>query len=403
MPHIANAFVDDHLIPRVFPIVGSDCPGMVCPDGDGQALWICMQSGNVEIHATTGGYEDIYTLDDSVTLRSTVSTGWSEDGATFGLNRVDGELYASFDARRADDDYAGTYLYRDTSVAKDGSGPWVLHGTVHEQATPYASGAGLPLSGWDYALGEVGIYPAGHPNAGRWLISHLKWYPSGGNVYGRHKYPALSYSDDDGVTWTDSGIVFTPGESDQPYGYATVARNFAWVGGETYWSWNGNVKSGRHFRSNGSGWDHLGSLGTTNSGGFFYVLSSGLGSYLHRIGHDLAVGGAGEVGHRYWQKKTDENWDAPDINWETVFVFDHGTSGTETELISHVSDLMVLCEADDEIWVGASKGAVMRMGTETPETEIIRNLVINPSGEQSYNKAWVASNGTVNTNVTWEV
>lgn len=32
-----------------------------------------------------------------------------------------------------------------------------------------------------------------------------------------------------------------------------------------------------------------------------------------------------------------------------------------------------------------------------------RNLVINPSGEQDFNRAWVGSNGTVETKIDWEV
>lgn len=36
-------------------------------------------------------------------------------------------------------------------------------------------------------------------------------------------------------------------------------------------------------------------------------------------------------------------------------------------------------------------------------TEILRNLVINPSAEQSFDRAWNASNGTIDTNVAWHV
>jgi hypothetical protein len=38
-----------------------------------------------------------------------------------------------------------------------------------------------------------------------------------------------------------------------------------------------------------------------------------------------------------------------------------------------------------------------------PPVPFWRNLVTNPSGEQNYNIKWAATNGTVETNVTWEV
>lgn len=88
-----------------------------------------------------------------------------------------------------------------------------------------------------------------------------------------------------------------------------------------------------------------------------------------------------------------------DIYWRGHPDHDEGVGDVSALFYDEDNQVMYLgfnYEGDDpgpQIWTLTS-----------PATDYYwRNLAINPSGEQSYNQAWGASNGSVQTNVTWEV
>lgn len=229
MPHLPFVNVGN-TIPYVTPISGNDEHGSALYDPTtGKALYAVYNDGDFEMHRTTGSARTLGLEDDSVEYLSTILTGPVNKSRDVALTRIGGTIYCSIVSMDIARDRAGQWIYRDTSAAGDGTGPWVQHGTVKE--TPSVSGGVDSESMRNNDLrwgGEIIVF-----DNGTWCIPHC-WatYEFFGSDRLIHPRTGCSISTDNGVTWT-SAIMLREGSGSAPSGPGYTASVFSIYGGTT--------------------------------------------------------------------------------------------------------------------------------------------------------------------------
>lgn len=209
-----------------------------CSDGNGQALWTVQNTaGNIEVWRTRAGFMDLSDSDNSVDYLTTICTriiyGYP-GGAS--LTRIGGRPYCVVNGKDFTDGIhrAGAWVYRDTSESGDGSGPWVLHGTIQN----LDFGGNVNHFGGDTAAGEIIV------ENGVWATP-LQTFINFGAGYTTSNH-GVARSTDAGATWQ---ITLQVGwYSFGAYGYYG-SRNLGKRGGKWWWGGNGNVDGPKSFSS----------------------------------------------------------------------------------------------------------------------------------------------------------
>lgn len=285
MPDFRNSTVE--MYPTAYaPISGNKEMGAGCFDpSTREALYATIVSGRAECWRTTAGYRSLVQGNNSVTFLSaitdTATFGSIINPATVSVQRIGGVVYANITGKTtlATTGRMGHWIYKDTSAAADGSGPWTLHGTA--QDTSNNSDGHYGVTGDDlygtnnYAGGEILV------SGSTWATGAPIFFIAGG---GTNCHNGITVSTDGGVTWA---VVVT-------HRYGSVAprangyrqsRSFGRIGDGWYWSSTGNVsENGTYKSSDLVTWTNVGSYGFADTGPAYPFSLSGRRLYRTQRG-----------------------------------------------------------------------------------------------------------------------
>lgn len=332
MPHVTDGSLKpDPKLNAVTPVTGvtfttNGCSA--CYDGKGEALYVNVTGGNLNVYRTRNGYRSLAEVNNSCDFLTTVV-----DGCTFlssGIQRINGKLYINHGGNRSGIG-TGHWIWRDDSPDADGSGPWVLHSSIQNGTTAYDE--------MKPAVGEILVLPSG-----RWVTGTYTSTSGYGWLSPRF---GVRTSDDGGVTWTtriNAGWYIVGGQ----YGYGWT-RNFAYWDGYWYQGGWGNVDPGKHYKSSdGASWTDLGSLGTGNSTGWLFMKSTPEKFWLSWTGGNPMTLGPTVISP-----------DQIDSSGDCYVDYDLGSRGLSTRvlLITNIGP------DDDPYWVATNSSEVIALGS----------------------------------------
>lgn len=279
MPDIGNALVQPYDT-AFAPITGNTVSGGGAYDpSTGKALWATIVGGVAQVWRTIGGYQTLVTEDGSVGYLADITDGsfGSLFNATAHVQRIDGTLYANITGKTtlATTGRMGHWVFIDGSVAKDGTGPWTLHGSVQDEASVADD---TRSNAW--AGGEVLVVD------GIWAVSTPVWYPAFGTE--TRVAHGISTSTNSGSTWTL--ILSTNYGTTGALGLGYYqSRSFGRHGDDWYWQSTGNVTANEAWSSPDLiTWTNHGSFGFAGSGPV-YPFSLGGGRIIYRTWADSAL------------------------------------------------------------------------------------------------------------------
>lgn len=333
------------------PITTNDLvvPCGICRQpGTDEALWLTITNGKWQLYVTTAGYESIQAADNSVTFLvdvfASASGNLRTDLCAGYIQRIDGVLYANISGMvDAATDIRYSRIMKDTSVAGDGSGPWVLHGTL---PTDGLTGGTLPgvNSRW-YGGCEIAV------EGSTWATIGPRYNTSAtASLQGI----GTAYSTDGGVTWS-AGL--GPGAYTSNPALFNSRQIVEW-GGVWYISMRGNTSSTpQHWTSTDLiTWSNIGTLGITpaSNGSYSFAVADPL-----RVWHIWSVG---SPSHRFRHSEDDP--------------ITSGSTWTQTDDFSDVepgatapSPILVDLNPDgtEHYWVAAARGRVRSIGISLSE------------------------------------
>ncbi len=279
MPDIGNAIVEPYET-AFAPVPGNTITGGGAYDpSTGKALWATIVGGVAQVWRTTGDYKTLLATDGSVEYLADITTlsGFGNlFNATVHVQRVGDILYANITGKTtlATTGRMGHWIYVDGSVAKDGTGPWTLHGTVQNDASVADDSRSNAWAG-----GEI------ITSGSTWAVSTPVWYPAFGTE--TRVAHGISVSSNGGSSWSQVVVRNYGTTGALGLGYYQ-SRSFARHGNYWYWQSTGNVTANKAYKSSDLvNWIDLGEFGFANSGPV-YPFSVGHGRVIYRSWADSA-------------------------------------------------------------------------------------------------------------------